>query len=86
MDLKECKSETPQSSSNWIKKRDLISKASKGPEDLRGHDETRRLRTDLDVACQESYVSEGVFKVSELLIGQSFDRRGVDGPVTTPDH
>lgn len=53
------------------------------PEDLCGHDEAGGLGTDLDVARQESDVPKGVLKVSELLIGQGFDRRGVDGPVTT---
>lgn len=50
------------------------------PEDLSGHDETRGLGTELDVARQEADVSKGGFEVSELLVGQGFDGRGVDGP------
>lgn len=52
------------------------------PEDLCGHDEAGRFWADLDVARQEPHVSEGVLKVSELLVGQRFNWRGVDGPVT----
>lgn len=59
----------------------MYKKAARVPEDLGGHDETRRLGTELDVARQEANVSKGVFKVSELLIGQGFDGRGVDGPI-----
>ena len=62
-----------------------VEEAARVPEDLCGHDETWGLGTDLDVACQESNISKSVFKVSELLIGQGFDGRGVDGPVKTPD-
>lgn len=52
------------------------------PEDFCGHDETRRLRTELDVTCQQPNIPKGVLKVSELLIGQGLDRGRVDGPIS----
>lgn len=55
------------------------------PEDLSGHDEAGRFGTDLDVPREEPDVPECVFKVSELLIGQSLYRRRVDGPLKTQE-
>ena len=51
------------------------------PEDLSGHDEAGGLRADLDVARQQPHVRERVLEVSELLIGQGLDGRGVDRPM-----
>lgn len=64
---------------NWLIYQKCITSV---PEDLCGHDKTWGFRTDLDITCQESNIPKGVFEVSELLIGQGFNRRSVDGPVT----
>ncbi len=52
------------------------------PEYLSGHDETGGSSVDLNIPSQQAntFTTKCQAKVTELLIGESFNRRGIDGP------
>lgn len=60
----------------------LRSPIEHGPQDLRGHDQTRGLRRYLDIARDQTNVVKSRLELAELLIGQSLDRRCVNDPNT----
>ena len=51
------------------------------PQYLRGHDEAGGLRAQLNIPRQQTHVTERGLEVPKLLIGQSLDGGGVDGPI-----
>ena len=55
------------------------------PEDLGGHDDQRCIRVEGQVAGHQPDVDAVLFEVAKLLVGQSFDRTGVDGAATEFD-
>src|SRR5271169_6889398 len=44
-----------------------------------GHYQTACFRRNLDVTCQDADIIEFISEISELLVAECFDRRGVDG-------
>ncbi len=48
------------------------------PQNLRRHDEARRVRVDSDVAGHQANVAELLEQVAVLLVGQRLDRRRVN--------
>lgn len=49
------------------------------PKNLGGHDETGSGRVDLHIAGDQPHITECCLEVTELLIGQRFDRGCVHG-------
>ena len=52
-----------------------------GTQNLGGHDQTRGLRSDLNVAREQTHVGEGLPEIAEFLVGQRFDGRCVNSPM-----
>ena len=49
-------------------------------QNLRGHDQTRGVRSDADVAGEQTDVEPGALEVAELLVRDGLDRGGVNRP------
>lgn len=75
----QCSPDTLPGDLNFPTKRPPVLSAHLSPKDLCCHNEARGLWVQLHITGEQPHVPECVAEVSELLVAQSLDGRGIDG-------